>query len=371
MVGTKGKGKGVDSPPEAKGGKKGNPKGGNPKGGTSASGKTVTQTFVREKVDTDAVHKARAEYNFMVSLHGRDSQKARDSYDELHHQLELRDAERTPSQKATEKRRLLKNLRNKLFKDAAALDQAEAALQAAHDQYAAAEARLEATAVQVDRCEEELQFLEEEYLKPSAAVGPQRDIVSERAHEAVDRAVLQGGQNEDTAEVQQLTNRLMELLDKKEGQPRKKSRIDGDADAELPPVPEAPDEEDARNSEPDAHMENTDNSEYDDPQAKTSTKILRQYSSKATRDYVFHKGSVSKAAGKGSGKKGAHKGPGPMGGKGPTPAEAHGLKKPGLQPAAGGEGGGGTASPERQEDPPPTAGEDTARHRWGDGPSLM
>jgi predicted nucleic acid-binding Zn-ribbon protein len=319
-------------------------------------------------VDADVVHKLRVEYDFMVNLHGKESQKAQDVYEELQHQLQLPDAEKTPSQKATDKRRLLKNARNKLVKAAAALDAAEEALTAAHNKYSEAETHLETTALQVDRLEEELQYLEEQYLRPSAASGPQRDFVTERAHDAVDRAVLRGGQDEDTAEVQQLTNRLLELLDKKEGaQPRKKTRFDDDAaDADLPPVPDAPDKE----SEPDEDMENQDDSDYCGPNARTSTKILAQYSSKVTRDYVRHKGSVSKPAGKGSGMKGEHKGPAPAGGQGPTPSEAHGPKKPGLQSDAGGEGGAGTATPVRREDSPPAARDDSARNRWGDGPPL-
>ena len=283
-TGAKGKGKGGNKPSEAKGGKGG--KGGNPgkggktpKGGDPKSGKKVTQTCDRQKVDNDVVHKARVEYAFLADLHGKESQKARDAYDEYQHQLELRDAERTPSQRATEKRRLLKNLRTKLVK-AAALDTAEQEYTDAQIKFAAAETHLETTSLQVDRLEEELQYLEEQYLRPSAPGGPQRDFVTERAHDAVDRAILRGGQDEDTAEVQQLTNRLLELLDKKDGaQPRKKTRFEADmADEGLPPVPEAPDEADKK-SEPDEDMDDT----YCGPNAKTSIKILAQYSSKATR----------------------------------------------------------------------------------------
>ncbi len=218
VVGTKGKGKGAQSLPAEKGGKGTTPKGGNPgkgrktpKGDDPKSGKKVTHTFDRQKVDNDVVYKARAEYAYMADLHGKESQKARDAYDELQHQLELRDAERTPSQRATEKRRLLKNLRTKLVK-AAALDTAEQEYTDAQIKFAAAETHLETTAPQVDRLEEELQCLEEQLLRPSAPSGPQRDFVTERAHDAVDRAVLKGGQDEDTAEVQQLTNRLLEQV---------------------------------------------------------------------------------------------------------------------------------------------------------------
>ncbi len=141
------------------------------------------------------------------------------------------------------------------------------------------------------------------------------------------------------------------------------------ADADLPPVPDVSDEADKK-SEPDEDMGNQDDSDYCGPNEKTSTKILAQYSSKATRAFVRQKGSASQPAGKGSGKQGAHKGPACTGGKGPTPSEAHGPKQPGLQPEAGGEGGGGTATPARREDSPPAAHDEPPRNRWGDGPPL-
>ncbi len=380
--GTKGKGKGkgvTEASPPAKGGKKGKkPKGGDPTGysppgGRAASGKhTVTQTFIRERVDTDEVHKARTEYNFMASLHGKDSQKASVAYEELQEKLEARNAERTPSQRATEKRRILKNLRNKLAKDAAALDQAEEALKRAQNLYYEAETRLEESAVRVDKCEEELQYLEEEFLRPPAAKGPQRDLDRERAQEAIDEAVPRGSQGEHASAIQQATNYLMELLDQAsgtaEGQPvKKKSKIEGDADTELPPVPEDHAEPELRQPEAaDADMESDSDLDSDGPNTKASVKILRQYSSKTTRVHVHRQGALAKVTGQGHGK-GDTKGHTPQGGKGPTPGEAHGVRKPGLQPAAGGEAGNGTATPQAAAPTSPAEG-DTARNRWGDGP---
>jgi hypothetical protein len=126
---------------------------------------------------------------------------------------------------------------------------------------------------------------------------------------------------------------------------------------------------------PNSNDPNSDGSNSDGPNSRTSINILRQYSSKATRDYVHQKAAVAttagKGTGKGTGKRGAPQGTGPTGGKGPTPAEAHGPKRPGLQQAAGGEEDGGTAAPqfqEIQEDPPTLTGDHNARNRWGDGP---
>ena len=318
-------------------------------------------------MDADEVYKARAEYTSMVNIHGRDSQKARLAFDELQEKLEIRDAERTPSQKATEKRRLLKNLRDRLARNAAALDQAEEALKKAQDLYDEAERRLETTAVQVDKCEEELQYLEEEFLRPATTTGPQRNLEHERAHEAIDKAVLQGGSGENTSQIQQLTNQLLELLDQdsgtKEGQPsKKKSKLDGtgdDANMDLPPVPEGP-------AEPDEIMEHDSDLDSDGPNTKASVKILRQYSSKATRVHIQRKRNPAQTAGKGTGK-GGTKGSAPTGGTDPTPGEAHGGKRPGLQPTKGGEAGTGTATPPQATPSTPADG-DNARNRWGDGP---
>ncbi len=208
--------------------------------------------------------------------------------------------------------------------------------------------------------------MEEQLLRPKVESGPQRDLLSERAQEILDRAVLAaGGQDEDAAEPQQLSNRMAELLGKRAEQPRKKTRVDADApDADLPAVPETrADESD------DEDMGQENQNDYQGPIKTTSEKILAQYSTKATREYLRNKGPYEQAAGKG-GKKGTHNGPTPPWGKGPTPAEAHGPKQPGIQSPEGGEGDAGTATPVIRAESPPAARDEPSRNQRGDGHPL-
>ncbi len=322
----------------------------------------------------------------MSQLHGRDSQKAQDAAEELKHHIYLRDQEKTPSQLAPDKRRQLKAPRKKLAKDAAALDAAEEALAQAHDTFAEAETRLEDTVRQVDTLEEELQYLEEQYLRPHAEAGPHRDLIAERAQESLDQAILEaGGQDDESAELQQLSNRIQELLDKRAAKPRKKKKKtrweqeDMD-DQTLPAVPDEPDGENLLDARLDADIDEIDmgqgkqyGTQYSNPNSnqKTSEKILAQHSSRATREFLHAKGQsnngpYAKATGKGGNKGAQNTSPAPAWGKGPAPAEAHGpLKRPGLQSPDGGEGGGGTATPDLEE--PPQAREATSRNQGGMG----
>ncbi len=392
----KGKGKNNNSPSEAKGGGKGaRPKGSSlgigvqtSKGTAKPAAQKVTRTFDRAKVDSDEIHKCRVELDFMVQLHGRESQKAQDAAAELQNNIHLRDLEKTPSQKATDKRRQLRTARKKLAKEALELDAAEEQLAQAHDKFAEAEERLETTAQQVDKLEEELQYLEEQYLRPSTETGPQRDLVADRAQEALDQAVrAANGEDEDTLELQQLSNRLQELLDKRASQPRKKTRTrwsSEDNDAPLPAVPEDQEGDGDADEEPlderlDDNMGQGTHYGYrhgnPNPIRKTSSKILAMHSSKATLEYLHSKGSNIQNSGKGN-RKGTSNGPNPFWGKGPTPAEAQGeLKRPGLQNPAGGEGGGDSASSgahgaahPQPAGPPQDMRDDPPRNQGGGGP---
>ncbi len=381
-----------DPPSEAKGGgKKGTIKG----GGHGKGGKTptapakdgkATYTFDRQRVETDLVYKYRVDLALMEQLYGKESQRAQDAAEVLNHQIYLRDQDKTPSQRATDKRRQLKAARKRLAKDAAALDTAEEALKQAQAAYEAATAKMESTVLQVDTLEEELQYWEEQFLLPQATTGPQRDFIAERAKETLDQAVLEsGGQDDESAELQQLTNRMQEILDKKAAEPRKKTKTqcakEDTADQSLPAVPE--EEFDVRLDDDidEIDMEEGKN-EYDNtnsaqlPSRKTSANILARHSSKATIAFVHSKSQHSDgpytkaaAAGKGERKGAQNTSPKPAWGKGPTPAEAHDrIKRPGLQSPNGGEGAGGTTTPDlgqiSQEDP------NTIKNQRGDGPSI-
>ena len=389
--GTKGaKGKGKANPSEAKGGNKrattpttkggGHGKGGKSPPSPAKDGK-VTHTFDRQKVDTDPVHKCRMELAFMEQLHGKESQKAQDAAAELENQLYLRDQVKTPSQRATDKRRQLKAARRRLFKDAAALDTAEEALRQAQAAYDAATQKMEHTAMQVDSLEEELQYLEEQFLLPQAATGPQRDLLAERAQETMDQAVREsGGQDEESAELQQLTNRMQEILDNRAAGPRKKKKTTyekaNSSDHPLPAVPHGESDGESFDARLDADIDEIDMAEVKqeygtnpDPSRKTSDAILAKHASKATIAVVHSKSqhSVGKAAGKGGHKGAPNTSPRTAWGKGPTPAEAHGrIKRPGLQSPNGGEGVGETTTPDLRQASQDQEKPDTTRNQGGD-----
>ena len=390
--GTKGKGKGMgkgalnNHSSQAKGGGKG----GKPKGGVRGTGANptatsnrhtnkVTLTFDRAKLDADPVQTCRAKLAALQSICGKESQAALDTAEELKHLLILRDRERTPAQKATDKRRQLRDARKRLSKRAAALDAAEQALEKAQDEFDTATVTFTEQAKLVDTLEEELQLLEEQYMQAPTEAGPQRDFIAERAQDVLDAAILEsGGQDEESMEIQQHANILYELLAKRVWNPRKtrkKTSGQDNMDPEnYPAVPADPsdDEGDRIDARLDADVDEIDMDKDDSKPDQTrrqsaSAKILAKLSSRATRDYVSNQGQTgtnSKDSGKGGAKHGTLHRPTTWG-KGPTPAEAHGQpRRPGIQKPDGGEGGGDSAAP-------PRAGaqdrQDTSRNQGGDG----
>ena len=384
--GTKGKGKGEHNRHSSQA--KGGGKGGKSKGGTRGTGDKpadnpkkeatkVTLTFDRTKLDADPVLACRTKLAALQNICGKESQAALDAADELKHLLLLRDSEKTPTQKATDKRRQLRDARKRLAKRAVALDAAEAALEKAQDEYDSATDMFKEQVRIVDSLEEELQLLEEAYLRPQAEAGPQRDLLAERAQEVLDAAILaSGGQDEDGMAIQQHINGLYELLDKRASNPRKKTRIQSCTEPDAYPAVPA-DQSDEEGDGIDARLDDdVDEIDMDKADSKTdrnsrltaSAKILAKHSSRATRDYISNKGqtsTTSKDKGKGGAKGNPQHHPTAWG-KGPTPAEAHGQpKRPGIQKPDGGEGGGGTASPPRDAEAKDRP--DTSRNQGGDG----
>jgi hypothetical protein len=373
MDGIKGKGKGKGGnantgvTSEAKGGGKGKKgKGGNPGTGPKTPDKPQTQsgkvtiTFSRNHLETDAIQKCRAEVSAMEGIYAKDSHAAQNARGRLSQLLHQRDEGKTPSQKATDKRRQLKDARKKLGRAAHNLDTAEATLAAAQADFEAAKSKLEDMVVYTDRLEEELQYYEEQYLRPQATPGAQRDLVLERAQDARDRAMLgSGGQDAARAELQQLTNRIDAIMEDIASEPRKKTRTRWDDPDDLPPVPEEGGDKAEASARlgPDVVEVDMEETDTHGEASTTSQRILAKMASSTTRSIVLAKGQ-------GKGVKGDQKPPTPPWATGPTPAEANAkAKKPGLQSPAGGEAEH-MAQPAREEAPDPPA---SSRNQGGDG----
>ncbi len=371
MVGIKGKGKGKgksahnNAPSEAKGGGKGKKGKGGPGQGTptnpksNVGGEKVVLTFSRKQLD-DPIQQSRANLAFVRAVWGKDAERAQTAQAELDDLLQLREEERTPSQKAAAKRRQLKETDKKVVRARHVLDAAEEALEKAKTAYEDAKYNFQDLVVRADTLEEEIQYFEAQYQATPTPPGAQRDLLLERAHEIRERAILEsGGDDPLRGQLQQAVNHLQDVLDCMASEPRKKAKTDPLNQSELPAVPEeqGQGELDARLGA-DVEEVDMDDSQNDGP-TKASDRILSQHASRRLLNRVLTKGK-----GKGKGTKGDHKPHPALWPLGPTPAEAHAKPKtPGPQSPPGGEADR-TAAPAREETPDPP---DTSRNQGGDG----